>query len=54
MKECDLHACDNMTAALTSNNTEFLRFTTTTVLQYLALEFDCPECGGKTICGIGG
>ncbi|KAI0222528.1 hypothetical protein LSAT2_026231 [Lamellibrachia satsuma] len=36
MRKCDLRPCDNLTMALTPNNIEFLRITTTTLVQYLA------------------
>ncbi|KAI0222530.1 hypothetical protein LSAT2_026233 [Lamellibrachia satsuma] len=36
MRKCDLRSCDNLTMALTPNNIEFLRITTTTLVHYLA------------------
>ena len=54
MKKCDLHLCDDLTAALKPNNIEFLRITTTSIVHYLALEFDCSNCKGKIFRDIVG
>ena len=52
MEKCDLHLCDDLTAALKPNNIEFLRITTTSIVHYLALEFDCSNCEGNIFLDI--